>query len=134
MRTTRAPKIVIPMTFSLRAGLYTGDRLTGGGRRAEIDLRHEPDPGRLHRRARRRHRLERAAERRAVPMVARPGAGDRPVAVWAQAVGGHEHLLADRRPAAQCHPGADRVRAELAGHAEGGVLLGAAEGRLERPP
>lgn len=30
--------------------------------RAETDLRHEPDPGRLHRRPRRRHRLERAAE------------------------------------------------------------------------
>src|SRR5215831_3412188 len=99
----RAPKIVIPMTFSLRAGLYTGDRLTGGWRRAETDLRHEPDPGRLHRRTRRRHRLERAAERRTVPVVARPGAGERPVAVRAQAVGDDELLLADRRPAAQRH-------------------------------
>src|SRR3954464_12288490 len=100
------------MTFSLRAGLYTGDRLTGGWRRAETDLRHEPDPGRLHRRARRRHRLERAAGRRAVPVVARPRAGDRADAVRAQAVGDHELLLADWRPAARRHPGADRVRAE----------------------
>src|SRR5580700_5186742 len=91
-----APKIVIPMTFSLRAGLYTGDRLTGGWRRAETDLRHEPDPGRLHCRTRRRHRLERTAERRTVRVVARPGAGERPVAVRAQAVGDDELLLADR--------------------------------------
>src|ERR1700722_5480443 len=96
--TTRAPTIVIPMAFSLRAGLYTGDRLTGGWRRVETDLRHEPDPGRLHRRARRRHRLERAAERRTVPVVARPGAGERPVAVRAQAVGDDELLLARRGP------------------------------------
>ena len=41
----------------------------------------------------------------------------------AQAVGDHELLLADRRPAAGRHSGADRVRAELAGYAEGGVLL-----------
>src|SRR5580658_7085784 len=119
--TTRAPTIVIPMTFSLRAGLYTGDRLTGGWRRAETDLRHEPDPGRLHRRTRRRHRLERAAGRRTVPVVARPGAGERPVAVRAQAVGDDELLLADGRPAAQRHPGGDRVCAKLAGHTEGGV-------------
>ncbi len=33
---------------------------TEGWRRAETDLRHESDPGRLHRRGRRRHRLERA--------------------------------------------------------------------------
>src|SRR5829696_1511835 len=91
-------------------------------RHAETDLRHEPDPGRLHRRARRRPRLERA-ERRAVSVVARPGVGDRAVDVRAQAVGGDEFPLADRRPAARRHPGADRVRAELAGHAEGGVLL-----------
>src|SRR5437764_11362325 len=86
----------IPVTFSLRAGLHTGDRLTGGWRHAETDLRHERDPGRLHRRTRRRHRLERAAERRTVPVVARPGAGKRPVAVRAQAVGDDEFLLADR--------------------------------------
>jgi len=48
--------------------------------------------------------------------------GERPVAVRAQAVGDDELLLADRRPAAQRYPGGDRVRAELAGHAEGGVL------------
>ena len=59
-----------------------------------------------------------AAERRAIPVVARPGAGERPVAVRAQAVGDDELLLADRRPAAQRYPGGDRVRAELAGHAK----------------
>lgn len=37
-------------------------------------------------------------------MVARPGAGDRPVDVRAQAVGNHEFLLADRRPRAGRHP------------------------------
>ena len=58
----------------------------------------------------------------------------RPVAVWAQAVGDDELLLADRRPAARRHPGGDRVRAELAGHAEGGVLLDDRQGRLEHPP
>src|SRR5690348_18111875 len=119
------------MTFSLRAGLYTGDRLTGGWRRAETDLRHEPDPGRLHRRGRRRHRLERAAERRAVPVVDRPGAGEQPVAVRAQAVGDDELLLANRRPAAERHADGDRVRADLAGHTEGGVLLDGRQGRLE---
>src|SRR5712671_3160369 len=111
------------MTFSLRAGLHTGDLLTGGWHHAETDLRHERDPGRLHRRARRRHRLERAAERRAVPVVAGPGAGERPVAVRAQAMGDDELLLADRRPAAQRNPGGDRVCAKLAGHTEGSVLL-----------
>ena len=45
-----------------------------------------------------------------------------------------EFPLADRRPAARRHPGADRVRAELAGHAEGGVLLDDRQGRLEHPP
>src|SRR4029079_6656064 len=112
-----------PMSFPHGAGLYAGDRLTGGWHHAETDLRHERDPGRLHRRARRRHRVERAAERRAVPVVARPGAGERPVAVRAQAMGDDELLLADRRPAAQRNPGGDRVRTQLAGHAEGGVLL-----------
>src|SRR5690606_16439488 len=96
-------------------------------RRAEAGLRHEPVPGRLHRRAGRRSRLERA-ERRAVSVVARPGAGDWSVAVWAQAVGDHEFLLADRRPAAGCHPGPGRVRAELAGYAEGGVLVDGRQG------
>jgi hypothetical protein len=38
----------------------------------------------------------------------------------------------DQQPNAT--PGGDRVRAELAGHAEGGVLLGDGEGRLEHPP
>src|SRR5882757_6607386 len=109
------------MTFPRRAGLYAWDRLTEGWRHAETDLRHEPDPGRLHRRARRRHRLERA-ERRAVPGLVRPVAGDRPVAVRAQAVADDELLLADRRPTAQRHPGGDRVSAPLAGHAESGVL------------
>src|SRR5215207_10523084 len=66
-------------------------------------------------------------------MVARPRAGERPVAVRAQAVGDDELLLADRRPAAQRYPGGDRVRAELAGHAEGGVLLDDRQGRLEHP-
>src|SRR6201993_3142731 len=65
-------------------------------RHAETDLWHEPEPGRLHRRARRRPRLERA-ERRAVPVVVRPGGGDGPGAVWAQAVGDDELPLADRR-------------------------------------
>ena len=81
---------------------------------AKTDLRHERDTGRLHRRDRRRHRLERAGERRAIPVVARPRAGERHVAVRAQAVGDDELLLADRRPAAQRYPGADRVRGELA--------------------
>src|SRR3954469_7840798 len=97
------------MTFARRAGLYAEYRLTGDGRHAETDLCHEPEPGRLHRRARRRPRLERA-ERRAVPVVVRPGGGDGPGAVWAQALGGDELPLADRRPAAWRHTGADRVR------------------------
>jgi hypothetical protein len=67
------------------------------GRDAETDLRHEPDSGWLRRCGRRRHRVARA-ERRAVSVVARSGAGDRPVAVWAQAMGGHEFLLADQQP------------------------------------
>src|SRR5689334_19851988 len=75
--------------------VYGEDRLTGGGRRAETDLRHEPEPGRLHRRARRRHRLERA-ERRAVPVVVRPGGCDGPGVVRAQAVGDDELPLARR--------------------------------------
>src|SRR6267143_1929501 len=69
-----------------------------GSRHAETDLWHEPEPGRLHRRVRRRPRLERA-ERRAVPVVVRPGGGDRPGAVRAKTVGDHELPLADRRPA-----------------------------------
>src|ERR1700757_4003115 len=91
-------------------------------RHAETDLWHEPEPGRLHRRARRRPRLERA-ERRAVPVVVRPGGGDGPGAVRAQTVGDDELPLADRRPAARRHTGGDRVRPPLAGPAEGGVLL-----------
>src|SRR5918912_1532319 len=71
-------------------------RLMGGWRHAETDLWHEPEPGRLHRRARRRPRLERA-ERRAVPVVVRPGGGDGPGAVRAQTVGDDELPLADRR-------------------------------------
>src|SRR5918911_4426025 len=98
------------MIFPGRAGPYAECRLTGGRRHAETDLRHEPDPGRLHRRARRRPRLERA-ERRAVPVVVRPGGGDGPGAVRAQTVGDDELALADRRPAAWRHTGADRVRA-----------------------
>src|SRR6202022_2364552 len=62
---------------------------------AETDLWHEPEPGRLHRRVRRRPRLERA-ERRAVPVVGRPGGGDGPGAVRAQTVGDDEIPLADR--------------------------------------
>src|SRR3954452_16697481 len=61
--------------------------------RAQTDLRHEPEPGRLHRCARRRPGLERA-ERRAVPVVVRPGGGDRPGAVRAPTVGGDESPLA----------------------------------------
>ena len=41
--------------------------------------------------------------------------------------------LADRRPAAWRHTGADRARPPLAGHPEGGVLLDEQRGRLERP-
>src|SRR6202171_6686868 len=76
---------------------------------AETDLWHEPETGRLHRRVRRRPRLE-CAERRAVPVVVRPGGGDGPGAVRAQTVGDDELPLADRRPAAWRHTGADRVR------------------------
>src|ERR687885_738708 len=68
-------------------------------RDAETDLWHERERGRLHRRARRRPRLERA-ERRAVPVVVGPGGGDGPGAVRAQTVGDDELPLADRRPAA----------------------------------
>src|ERR687889_1852207 len=121
------------MTFPRRAGLYNEYRLTGDWRHAQTDLRHEREPGRLYRRPRRRPRLERT-ERRAVPMVVRPGGGDRPGAVWAQIVGDDELPLADRRPAAWRHTGADRVRPPLARHAEGGVLLDDQRGRLERPP
>src|ERR671915_2614322 len=55
------------MIFPRRVGLYveTDSRRL---RHAKTDLRHEPEPGRLHRRARRRPRLE-CAERRAVPVV-----------------------------------------------------------------
>src|SRR2546430_17664748 len=76
-------------------------------RHAETDLWHEPDPGRLHRRARRRPRLE-LAERRAVPVVVRPGGGDRPGAVRAQTVGNDGLPLADRPPAARRHTGGVR--------------------------
>ncbi|CAA9392715.1 MAG: Dihydrofolate reductase, partial [uncultured Quadrisphaera sp.] len=100
---------------------------------AETDLRHEREPGRLRRRARRRPRLGRA-ERRAVPVVVRPGGVDGPGAVRAQGVGGDERPLADRRPAARRHAGADRVRPPLAGRGEGGVLLHDEHGRGERPP
>src|SRR5713101_591244 len=71
------------MNFPRRVGLYAEYPLTGGLRHAETDLWHEPEPGRLHRRIRRRPRLERA-ERRAVPVVVRPGGGDGPGAVRAQ--------------------------------------------------
>src|ERR671919_2888400 len=101
------------MNFPRSIGLYAEYRLTGGGRHAETDLRHEPEPGRLHRRARRRPGLERA-ERRTVPVVVRPGGGDRPGAVRAQIVGDDELLLADRRPAAWRHTGGDPVRPPLA--------------------
>src|SRR5690554_4556559 len=67
----------------------------------KADLRDEREPGRLHRRTRRRHRLERAV-RRALPVVVRPGGGDRRGAVRAQALGDDELALADRRPAAGC--------------------------------
>src|SRR5829696_3483441 len=100
------------MIFARRAGLYAEYRLTGGRRHAKTDLRHEPEPGRLHRRARPRPRLERA-ERRTVSVVVRPGGGDGPGAVRAQAVGDDELPLADRRPAAGRHAGGDRVRPPL---------------------
>src|SRR5829696_7152182 len=61
----------LPMISPRRAGLYAEYRLTGVTH-AETDLWHEPEPGRLRRRARRRPGLERA-ERRAVPVVVRPG-------------------------------------------------------------
>ena len=66
-------------------------------------------------------------------MVVRPGGGDRPGAVRAQAVGDDELPLADRRQAAGRHTGGDPVRQPLAGHAEGGVLLDDQHGRLEHP-
>ncbi|CAA9344016.1 MAG: Dihydrofolate reductase, partial [uncultured Nocardioidaceae bacterium] len=100
---------------------------------AEADLRHERERGRLRRRARRRHQLGRA-ERRAVPVVVRPGGRDGRGAVRAQAVGDDELSLADRRPAAWRHPGGHRVRPSLAGHAEGGVLLHDHLRRLEHEP
>lgn len=40
---------------------------------------------------------------------------NQPIFVWAQTVGVHEFLLANRRPTARCHPSTDRVRTELAG-------------------
>src|SRR5215207_7792613 len=129
----KLPRIVIDQFPAPRRSRLPRPTDRKAWRHAETDLRHEPDPGRLHRRARRRPRLERA-ERRAVSVVAQPGVGDRAVDVRAQAVGGDEFPLADRRPAARRHPGADRVRAELAGHAEGGVLLDDRQGRLEHPP
>src|ERR1041384_4299998 len=98
---------------------------------AETDLRHEPEPGRLHRRARRRPRLERA-ERRAVPVVVRPGGGDGPGALRAQTVGDDELPLADRRPAAWRHTGAavpeiTRLKTEDGGPMDvGGATLAAA--------
>src|SRR4051812_50050896 len=107
------------MIFARRAGLCAEYRLTGGWRHAETDLRDEPEPGRLHRRAWRRPRLERA-ERRTVSVVVRPGGGNKPGAIRAQAVGDDELALADRRQAAGRHTGGDRVRPPLAGHAEGG--------------
>ena len=51
-------------------------------------------------------------------MVVRPGGGDKPGTVRTQTLGDDECLLADRRPAAKRHTGADRVRSPLAGHAE----------------
>src|SRR5258708_26948501 len=104
------------MTCARGAGLYADYRVMGGWREAETDLWHEPEPGRLHRRARRRPRLERA-ERRTVPVVVRPGGGDRPGAARAQTVGDDELPLADRRPAAGRPTGGDPVRPPLAGHA-----------------
>src|SRR3954454_12899244 len=62
------PRWASPKIFARSPGLYAEDRLTGGRRHAETDFRHEPERGRLHRRARRRPRLERA-ERRTVPVV-----------------------------------------------------------------
>jgi len=61
-----------------RAGLDSRNRLTERhGRHAETDLRHEPDPGRLRRRARRRPRLERAERRRATRATCGWSAGRR---------------------------------------------------------
>ena len=39
--------------------------------------------------------------------------------------------MADRRPTARRHPGADRICPELARHTEGGVLIGGGEGRRD---
>src|ERR1051326_6104750 len=113
----------------MTASTHAEYRLTGGCRHAETDLWHEREPGRLHRRARRRPPLERA-ERRVVPVVVRPGGGDGHGTVRAQTVGDAELPLADRRPAAWRHTGAHRVRPPRAGHAEGGVLLDDQRGRL----
>src|SRR6202521_1113491 len=90
------------MNFPRRVGRYAEYPLTGGCRHAETDLWHEPEPGRLHRRVRRRPRLERA-ERRAVPVVVRPGGGDGPGAVRAKVVGEDALSLTDPGPA-ECSP------------------------------
>src|SRR4051795_11996409 len=96
------------MTCRIRSGAFvvgvTGGRRKGrwsdrkAWRHAQTGLRHEPVPGRLHRRARRRPRLERA-ERRAVSVVVRPRGGDGPGAVRAPTVGDDALPLADPRPA-----------------------------------
>src|SRR4029079_2913611 len=49
----------------------------------------------------------------AVPVVVRPGGGDGHGAVRAQALGGDEPPLADRRPAARRYTGGDRERPPL---------------------
>src|SRR5258708_13174046 len=97
------------------ASTYAEYRLTGGRRHAETDLWHESEPGRLHRRVRRRPRLERA-ERRAAPVVVRPGGGDGPGAVRAQTVADDELPLADRRPAPWPHTAPDPLPPPLTGH------------------
>src|SRR5438270_8716039 len=76
---------------------------------SETDLWHEPEPGRLHRRVRRRPPLERA-ERRAVPVVVRPGGGDGPGAVRAQLW----ETMSSHWPTADQQPGATPAQIEFA--------------------
>src|SRR6478609_423360 len=108
-RSTRGPSALgVAPTDDFSVLCWSVHRLLTHGRltHAETDLWHEPEPGRLHRGARRRPRLERH-ERRAVPVVVRPGGCDGPGAVWAQTVGDDEFPLAVRRPAARRHTGGD---------------------------
>src|SRR5664279_2383256 len=97
------------MNFPRRVGLFAEYRLTGGRRHAETDLWHEPEPGRLHRRARRRPRLERA-ERRAVPVVVRPG-GATGMALYGRKLW---ETMSSHWPTADQQPGATPADIEFA--------------------